>query len=143
MGSKHDRSSAAMSRLRGEMERAPFNRWLGVRALDVTEDGAVDIGLRFRPELGYHPTESIFHGGIIASLIDVAGYAALAIRSDGPTPTVTLTVDYLAPAMADELLAKAQVRRLGRSLSRVDIDVLAGARLVAIGRGVFSTREPA
>lgn len=133
--------TSAMARLRREMEAAPFNRWLGVRALDVAGDGAVRVALPFRDELSYHPTEAIFHGGVIASLIDIAGYAAVAIRSEGPTPTVTLTVDYLAPAIAEELVAQAAIRRLGRTLSRVDVDVFAGSRMVAIGRGVFSTRE--
>lgn len=131
-----------MERLTDEMERPAFNNWLGVKGVEITPEGEIHVLLPYRPEFGFDPSRSIFHGGIIASLIDIAGYAAVAIRSSAPTPTVTLTIDYLAPAIGDELLAKAQVRRSGRSLSRIDVDVYVGTRMVAMGRGVFSTKEP-
>lgn len=130
-----------MLRLRGELERPPFNRWLAIEALDASADG-IAIRLPYRAEFSYHPAEAFFHGGVIASLIDVAGYAAIAILSSAPTPTVSLAIDYLAPATGPELIARARLRRMGRSLSRVDIDIFAGTRMVALGRGIFSTREP-
>ncbi|MCC6305149.1 MAG: PaaI family thioesterase [Rhodobacteraceae bacterium] len=130
-----------MVRLREELERPPFNRWLGLTALSADPGEGVSVELPFRRELGHSPSEPVFHGGVVASLIDAAGFAAVAIGHDGATPTVSLHVDYLAPASGDRIIANARIRRAGRLLARVDIDVLAAGRLVAIGRGVFISQE--
>lgn len=130
-----------LQRLAEELTRPPFNSWLGATALGIGDDGSVEIALPFRPELGLHPTEPIYHGGILAALIDIAGYAAVAIRHRGFNPTVSLHVDYLSPAIGQRLVARASLRKAGRTLSRVDVDVTAEGRLVAIGRGTFSMKE--
>ena len=128
--------------LKRELERPPFNRWLAATPISADQDGkGVSISLPFRPEFSYDPTSNIFHGGVIAALIDMAGYAAVAIRHDFPTPTISLHIEYLAPATSSTLIANARLRKLGRSLSRVDVDVFGDDVLIAIGRGVFSTRE--
>src|SRR6202040_3441913 len=80
-----------------------------------------------------------FHGGVIASLIDVAGDFALVMLVGGGVPTINLRIDYLRPAGGDNLRATASVRRAGRTIGVVDIDVTDGSdRLVAIGRGCYS-----
>ncbi|HKF63882.1 MAG TPA: PaaI family thioesterase [Dongiaceae bacterium] len=54
-------------------------------------------------------------------------------------PTINLRIDYLCPAGGDTLTATASVRRAGRTIGVVDIDVTDTAgRLVAIGRGCYS-----
>ena len=81
-----------------------------------------------------------YHGGPIALLIDVAGDAALAIHLDGWVPTINLRVDYLRPCTGAYLDATATLRRRGRSIGVVDIDVHdEEGRLCAIGRGTYST----
>lgn len=130
-----------MDRLRSELERPPFNRWLGVLPIAVDGEDGISISLPYRPEFSHNPSEPVFHGGVVASLIDVAGYAAVAIRCGYSTPTVSLHIDYLAPAAGGDLMARGCVRRLGRSLSRVDVEIFAASRMVAIGRGTFSTKD--
>lgn len=130
----------AFDRLSCEVFRPGFNAWLGVEPVEAGERH-VSIRLPYRSEFGYHPTEPYYHGGIIASLIDIAGYAAVAIHFNRPTPTVNLHIDYLAPALGDSLVAEAEIRRLGKSLSRVDVNVMASGKLVALGRGVFMFKE--
>lgn len=95
--------------------------------------------LPFRRELSYHDELEVFHGGIVASLADIAGYAAVAIGQDGACPTMSLAIDYLKPAMGPSLDAVAILRRRGRTVSRVDIEILSGKELVAIARGTFHT----
>ncbi len=74
------------------------------------------------------------HGGAIATLIDSTATYACCIMLDKPVPTVNLRVDYLRPAGGDEMIAAAIVRRAGRTLGSVDVDVMSGGKLVAIGR---------
>jgi len=50
-------------------------------------------------------------------------------------------VDYLRPAMTARLTATATVRRAGRTVAVVDIDVEDGeGRLVAVGRGYYAAQ---
>src|SRR4051812_1962301 len=64
-----------------------------------------------------------FHGGAIASLIDTAACFAVVMVTDAPAPTMNLRTDYLRPAMTDALTARASVRRAGRTVAVVDVDV--------------------
>jgi uncharacterized protein (TIGR00369 family) len=87
------------------------------------------------------PATGQFHGGPIASLIDVAGDFALVRALGHGVPTITLNVEYLRPAVGAWLLAKATVRRAGRTVGFVDIEVTdPQQRLVALGRGCYSTQ---
>src|SRR5258708_35849407 len=64
-----------------------------------------------------------YHGGVIASLIDIAGdFALIAVLGYG-VPTINFRVDYLRPATNTDLLAQARVRRAGRTIGLVDIHV--------------------
>ena len=75
----------------------------------------------------------------IASFIDVVGDFAIGMMVGGGVPTMNLRVDYLKPAVGAALHGTAVVRRRGRSVAIVDIDVTdAKGSLVAIGRGTYS-----
>jgi uncharacterized protein (TIGR00369 family) len=54
-------------------------------------------------------------------------------------PTVNLRVDYLRPAAGQEMVATAIIRKAGRTVSVVDVEVMAGGKLVAIGRADLAT----
>jgi uncharacterized protein (TIGR00369 family) len=80
------------------------------------------------------------HGGAVASLIDIAGDFAVGMLVGGAVPTINLSVDYLRPASGGDLEAIASVRRLGRSIGVVDIEVTdKQAKLIAIGRATYSS----
>jgi uncharacterized protein (TIGR00369 family) len=121
------------------LDNSPFIRLLkmSVASLD-REELQVAISMPLVPELERYPGTRQFHGGAIASLIDVAGDFALVLQVGGGVPTINLRVDYLRPAIGT-LLATAKARRAGRTIGVVDIDVTdEGDRLVAIGRGCYS-----
>jgi len=87
------------------------------------------------------PGTGQWHGGAIAALIDTAGDFAIVLRTNAPVPTINFRVDYLRPATTATLLAIARVRRAGRTVGLVDIDVEdAEGRLVAVGRGCYGTQ---
>jgi uncharacterized protein (TIGR00369 family) len=132
---------AALRRLREEMERPPFHRVLQPQAIDADpETGTVTIALAYRDELARAPGEASFHGGVIATLIDLAGHAAVAIKIGRMTPTIDLRIDYLRPSSGEDIIARARLIQAGRSVGRVDVEVAdTKGRLIAIGRGSFST----
>ena len=122
------------------LDSSPFIRFLGLRAVSLDyETQCVTLRMPMRPELERLPDSGQIHGGPIASLIDTAGDFALALIVGAPVPTINYRVDYLRPAGGDGLLGVARVRRAGRSIGVVDIDVIDGQeRLVAVGRGCYA-----
>lgn len=80
-----------------------------------------------------------FHGGPIASFIDTVGDFAIGMLVGGGVPTINLRIDYLKPAVGESLKGVATVRRRGRSVAIIDVDVMdAKGALVAVGRGTYS-----
>lgn len=130
-----------LGRLEHEMQGPPFHRFLKPVAKGVDgEDRAVTVGLTFRPEFGRSSEAPGFHGGVLASLIDLAGHAAVAVQLGRMAPTIDLRIDYLHVVHDVELTATARIVRLGRAVAIVDIEVRdPQGRLIAVGRGAFNT----
>ena len=134
-------SQSAFASLKHEIEGPPFHHFVQPQPIDAdAETGTAAIELRFRDDLARAPDERSFHGGVIASLIDMAGHAAVAIKIGRMAPTIDLRIDYLRPTSGDSVTARARLLKIGRTIARVDIDVTdQNGRLVAVGRGSFST----
>jgi len=93
-----------------------------------------------RPELERGRGTGQWHGGPIAAIIDTVGDYALVMTLGRPLPTVNFRVDYLRPAIDTALIVTARVRRSGRLVGVVDIDVAnETGQLVAIGRATYAT----
>lgn len=134
--------SEAMSvaRVQEMLDGSPFIRHLRMRAvlIDIARQQAV-LEMPLAPELERKAGSGQFHGGAISALIDTAGDFALVILLGGGVPTINLRIDYLRPATGHRLTATATVRRAGRTVGVVDVDVTdATDRLVAIGRGCYA-----
>jgi uncharacterized protein (TIGR00369 family) len=129
--------------LRTSLAAPPFHQWLRPELRDLDpESGRVTIALPLRAEFRRDPKRPEIHGGVIAALVDIAGHAAIAAKVHHGVPTVDLRIDYLRVAAGTELMATADPVRLGRTLGIVDVRVTDDqGKLVAIGRGLFSTRE--
>lgn len=123
---------------------SPFMSAFGLEIVscDVGK-GELAVRAPFKPAVERLPGSGQWHGGPIAALIDSVGDYAAGAQLGGPLPTIDLRIDYLRPAMNTSLLFRACVRRSGRTVAVVDIDVLddKGA-LVAIGRAVYATAPP-
>jgi uncharacterized protein (TIGR00369 family) len=124
------------------LKGSPFHEILGL-GLETFDPAERTLTLRaaFGPRIERAAGTGQYHGGVIASLIDVAGdFALIALLGYG-VPTVNLRVDYLRPAAKADLIAYARVRRAGRTIGVVDIDVLDEEnRLIALGRGCYGTQ---
>jgi len=133
---------AAPAELQKRLDASPFSRFLGLQLIDADAAAAsVVIAMPMRPELERLPATGQFHGGAIASLIDIAGDFALILSVGDAVPTINYRVDYLRPATGREIRARAIVRRAGRTVGVVDIEVHdTERRLVAVGRGCYGTK---
>ena len=121
------------------LDASPFIKFMNVRveSLDTAQDRIV-MRMPLRPEFERRAGTGQFHGGAIASLIDLAGDYAIVMKVGAGVPTVNFRTDFLRPAMNTDLIATAQVRRAGRTIAVVDIDVHDDEkRLIAVGRGTY------
>jgi len=128
--------------LEGFLAGSPFHELLGLR-LESFDVNAQTLTLRsvFGPQVERAAGTGQYHGGVIASLIDIAGDLALIAVLGHGVPTINFRVDYLRPAMHSDLLAVARVRRAGRTVGVVDIDVTdSSGRLTVLGRGCYGTQ---
>ncbi|MBV9586806.1 MAG: PaaI family thioesterase [Alphaproteobacteria bacterium] len=129
-------------RIQAILDGSPFIRFCGMRvaALDHAA-GKLALAMELRPELERRSGTGQWHGGALAGLIDTAGDFAVAMGLGAVVPTINFRVDYLRPAMTPRLTATATVRRSGRTVAVVDIDVTdADGRLVAVGRGCYGAQ---
>ncbi|MFB6192109.1 MAG: PaaI family thioesterase [Haloarculaceae archaeon] len=120
-------------------DRHGFLSWLGV-TVEEREPGRIVLSLPARGELR-NPGGAL-HGGVLATLIDHAGGAALRTELDRPSETphasTDLNVSYLRPATSD-LRAEARTLRVGASVAVVSVEVTSVApdgerKAVAAGR---------
>ncbi|MET3962849.1 uncharacterized protein (TIGR00369 family) [Marmoricola sp. OAE513] len=122
--------------IEGVIAASPVGKALGIKIVAAEVD-CVRVGLKFDDELTTVP--GVIHGGVISTLIDIAGAAASAsglTAADGATGGATshLSVTYLAPALGD-LEAVATVVHRSRSMTQSEVAVRSvGGDLVAAGQ---------
>jgi uncharacterized protein (TIGR00369 family) len=123
------------------IRRGPYHQWLGLRVVDASE-GEIVIEVPWRPEFIVNPDAGYMHGGILATVVDLAADWALATKLGRPFPTIDLRVDYHRPAMEGTLRATGRIVRLGSAFSTCDATIHdANEKLLASGRGTYSTRQ--
>ena len=108
-----------------------FNEFLGFRIKQL-EPAPIRISFQMRPELIGHYLHGRLHGGVIASVLDVAGGLAVMMgiaafhQSEAASQilerfsrlaTIDLRVDYLRQGIGREFMAEAEVVRLGRRVA--------------------------
>ncbi len=109
-------------KLRDFLREIPFNALVGLRLLRLHKDG-ITIGCQMRPEL--LNGAGVLHGGVTATLADVAVGMALA-RHQGrfrAATTVELKINYLRPVRHGKITARAHLVKVGTRLccGRVEI----------------------
>ncbi len=124
-------------------DASPFLGFLQLRAVALDHDaGTLTVTMPMRPELERRIGTAQFHGGPIAAFIDIVGDFAVGMTVGGGVPTINLRIDYLKPAVGTLLTGIARVRRMGRTVALVDVDVHDEKQsLVAVGRGTYSPQR--
>jgi uncharacterized protein (TIGR00369 family) len=123
----------------------PFNRHLGIRVKEL-RPGHAALELPFRDEFIGDPVRRVLHGGVLSTLIDTCGGAAVwtQVELEDRVSTVDLRVDYLRPAPGADLVCEGTVQRLGNRVGVVEMRLYSSAnpgRLIATGKGVYNIRR--
>ena len=104
------------------MPAAPFMRWMGL-VFDRYEPDDVTVRLPFREELTNDGI--VYHGGVIASMLDTAGAAAAWSNHDFDkgvrASTVSMSVQYVGAAKQSDLLCHGRTVKRGRELIFTEI----------------------
>jgi acyl-CoA thioesterase len=104
------------------LHEIPFNAHVGLRLVRLHKDG-VTIECGMRPEL--LNGSGVLHGGVTATLADVAVGMALARHLGRPrsATTVEMKINYLRPVVHGKITARSHLVKVGSRLccGRVEI----------------------
>ncbi|HZN28561.1 MAG TPA: PaaI family thioesterase [Xanthobacteraceae bacterium] len=130
-----------IAELQANLDRSPFIAFLGLKVVEADPAREqVTMTCTMRPEFERGAGTGQWHGGPLAAIIDTVGDYALVMALRRGLPTINFRVDYLRPAINTGLVVTARVRRAGRSVGVVDVDVFDDRKaLVAVGRAAYST----
>ncbi|HEY1400890.1 MAG TPA: PaaI family thioesterase [Terriglobales bacterium] len=111
-------------RVRDSFTQQQFMATLGA-SLSAVKSGAVEIVVPFRADLTQQ--NGFVHAGVITSILDSAcGYAALSVAPESVNVlSVEFKVNLLSPAVGERFVARAQVKRAGRTITVCAADAFA------------------
>jgi uncharacterized protein (TIGR00369 family) len=124
-------------------EVIPFNRFLGVK-MTRSEPGFARLEIPFREELIGDPLRPALHGGVLSTLADAAGGAAVWTGLEDErarVSTIDLRIDYLRPAKLEPVIAEARVVRVGNRVGVADVRLFQPSdesATIATGKGVYN-----
>ena len=133
-------------------DQMPFNRLLGLQVSRFADD-EVEVRFPWAEQLVGNPIQQILHGGVIATVLDVAGgmmavASALGLFSEieqaelvqrfGKMSTIDIRTDYLRPGRGAEFIATARVIRAGNKVAvcRMELHNEQGVH-IALGTGTY------
>ena len=115
------------------LEAAPFAAMLGLK-IESAVNGAAAVRMPFSlRNLNEGGPKAPIHGGAIAALIDVAACAAVwSLAATTRSATISIAVNYTGFAVNSDLVATAKVKRAGKNIVSISVEVLdAAAALIA------------
>jgi uncharacterized protein (TIGR00369 family) len=136
-----DDDPAIVEDLRRRIAASPFHAAFGISVVHAVA-GEVRLGWEARPD--HRNLQGLVHGGVLATLVDIA--MGLAVRTVvGPTRrhvTIDLDVHYLRPAKPGPLEAVGSVVRVGTHVGFAEGSVTdAAGRLLVRASGTYSVTE--
>ncbi len=131
-------------RVTASFDRQAAMRTIGARLTRILP-GVVEIELPWDERLTQQG--GVLHAGMVAAILDSAcGYAAMTLMPDGSeVVSVEFKVNLLAPARGERIVARAKVKKAGKTITVVDADgfAIAGGeeKLVASMTGTMMRIE--
>jgi len=133
-------------------QKIPFNRILGLRVVSLDHQIA-RIRFSMNDSLVGNYLRGSMHGGVISSVIDVAGGLAAFLGLQEKLPdepiakrlrrfehlgTIDLRVDYLTPGIGEWFEATGHVLRAGKKVAVTRIDLCnQDQKRIAVGTGAY------
>ena len=128
--------------VRERFEQIEFAGFLGVEVNELAHERAL-LRLPFQPK-NANPNGSL-HGGVTASLLNLAATLAVWTGVDLPAVSLLRTVDfsvqYVAAVLHEDVAAEARVLRRGRDIFFLDLTAW-GASQQLISKGLIIYRAP-
>jgi uncharacterized protein (TIGR00369 family) len=112
-----------------DFDTPPSARLLGWRLLDARpRDGWVRIGFDGKAE--FCNPAGFIQGGILSAMLDDTMGPAVFVMTEGRlyTATISLTVNFLAPAKPGPIVGEAEVTQLGKTIAFVAGKLVAADR---------------
>jgi uncharacterized protein (TIGR00369 family) len=119
---------------------SPFHQLFRIELMPGAPADELFLKLGFSPGVERIPASGQVHGGVLASLGDIAGSFLMLKLTGSGGATIHYSIDYHRPAVNSAIVARAKARRVGRSIGFVDVDLTdESGKLVAACRGIFAT----
>jgi len=120
----YDAPAGFESRVRDSFALQRAMATIGARLLRVAA-GEVDVELPYRDE--FTQQHGFLHAGIIGTALDSAcGYAAYSLMpADAAVLSIEFKVNLLAPAKGERFVARARVKKAGRTIMVCEADAFA------------------
>jgi uncharacterized protein (TIGR00369 family) len=141
--------------LEAVFDQIPFNQMLGLKLTAVASDHIL-LTLPMKPGLIGNYTHGILHGGVISTVLDMAGGMAAIVNTlqkrtnEGhPDPaqglsmssTISLHIDYLLPGIGDFFTAMAKVSHGGNKIIFTKMEFLnSDNKIIATGHATYLVR---
>ena len=109
-----------------DIPASPSARLLGWRLLDARPwDGWLKVGFDGKAE--FCNPAGFIQGGILSAMLDDSMGPAVFVTSDGRfyATTISLTVNFIAPARPGPLIVEAQVIQIGKSIAYMEGKLIA------------------
>ena len=136
---------AVAAAIKSTLEQQGFTKLVGAQVVSV-DPGVVVMALDRRPEVLQQ--NGLFHGGVIAYLVDNATTAAAGTvidRTKRSVITAEYKINLVSPSIGDRLTCRAEVVKPGRLLTVVDAKVycrVEGAeKLVAVALATIANLD--
>ena len=116
-----DKNSFFWKIVEGKLPPPPCAKTLGLEFLQIDgERGTVEVKFEAKPEF-LNPAGNV-QGGFLAAMLDDTMGPAVFMMTEGKlyTTTVSLTVNFLAPARPGRITAEAKVTQLGKTIAFVE-----------------------
>ena len=114
----------------------PVSKALGL-SLEYDSDGRAMVRMPRNPRFDHGGADT--HGGILATLLDTAGWFTVAAACRGPVVTSDIHVRLLQAAKQRNLVATARIVRLGARSAVAEMSVSSDdGELVAVGTASFA-----
>lgn len=121
------------------LNKSPFVSYIGLRVEELSDKNSVvslTIDDRHKQRLGF------VHGGVIATMVDVAMGSLVVAATGKPAVSVEINVNYLLPASAGTIKAIAHLKRLGKKLHYAEADVVDDkGNILSTATGIYYTLD--
>lgn len=136
------RNNYTISDIQEKIGRSKYHQLFSPEVTELDNEAmTLSVRVSMCPEFERQPGTGQWHGGVLASLVDIVGCYALMLVAGGQMLTLNFSTDFLRLAASSQLIAKARVTRIGRTIGFVDVDVEDDqGNTVVSGRACYAIR---